>query len=508
MRNLVRPTVVALFCLFPHVSCAQMFGWACQDKCFDAVVKWNNNKAYFFKGDRYLRYSGDWADDGYPRPIAGNWAGFPASWSSAIDAAVNWGNGKVYFFKGGRYLRYDISDDKADRGYPRPIAGNWAGFPASWSSGIDAAVNWGNGKVYFFKGDRYLRYDVSGDKADPGYPRPIAGSWAGFPASWSSGIDAAVNWGNGKVYFFKGDQYLRYDISRDKADPAYPRPIAGNWAGFAEPLRADLNETIDRMRVTVTGLNRVTRTGNMILTHYRPSGSGLYPAVVYSHGRRSSKRWWPARRREAKIAAYWVRRGFAFFISTRLGYGATGLEPDVEAVGGCQKANYEPGADVAVAQAFAAVDYAKRLPFIDKNRIILVGNSSGGLAMIAASGMKAPGGVIAALNFAGGMGGGVLHRGRPCNEPAIRRVATKAGRTAQLPMLWLYSQNDALWGPDLPKQWHRAFAEGGGRAEFHMLPPIGEDAGHSLVYHVQAWRGVVEAYLTKLGFPPVPLVNE
>ena len=58
---------MALFCLFPHVSCAQMFGWTCQDKCFDAVVKWNNNKAYLFKGGQYLRYSGEWADDGYPR---------------------------------------------------------------------------------------------------------------------------------------------------------------------------------------------------------------------------------------------------------------------------------------------------------------------------------------------------------------------------------------------------------------------------------------------------------
>jgi dienelactone hydrolase len=173
-----------------------------------------------------------------------------------------------------------------------------------------------------------------------------------------------------------------------------------------------------------------------------------------------------------------------------------------------QKANYKPGANVVATQAFAAANYAKTLPFIDKDRIILVVNSAGGLAMIIASGMKAPGGVIAALNFAGGAGGGVRGRGRPCNEPAIRRVAAKAGRRARLPMLWLYSQNDALWGADLPRQWHAAFAKGGGRAEFHMLPPIGEDAGHSLVDHVQVWRRVVDAYLAKLGFPPVSLANE
>jgi dienelactone hydrolase len=500
MRSIAWTSIFVAFCLFARVGWAETFGWACERKCFDAIVKWDNNKAYLFKGGQYLRYSGDSADDGYPRPVAGNWPGFPRTWSG-IDAAVNWGNGKAYFFNGKQYLRYDISADKTDRGYPRPIAGNWAGLPQTWSSsGIDAVINWGNGKVLFFKGGEYLRYDISHDRADWGYPRPIS-DFVGFPAAWSSGINAAVNWGNGKAYFFRGDEYLRYDISGGRVDGAYPRPIPGNWDGFAEPLRKDLNESIDRIRVTVTGLKGITRTGNMIITHYRPSGSGLYPAIVYSPGRRASKRWWPARKREAEIAEYWVQRGFAFFISTRLGYGATGLEPDVEALGGCNRASYEPGAKVVVAQAFATVSYAKGLPFIDKDRIILVGNSNGGLAMIVASGMKAPSGVMAALNFAGGGGGNVLGRARPCNEADLSRVMAKAGRPAQLPMLWLYSQNDALWGPDLPQGWHAAFIKSGGTAEFHMLPPIGKNGGHNLVSHIELWRGVVEAYLGKLGFP-------
>lgn len=141
-----------------------------------------------------------------------------------------WPNGKAYFFKGKQYLRYDVVADHVDPGYPRPIAGNW---PGMWPEKIDAAICWpGNGKAYFFKGDQYLRYDIAGDKTDAGYPRPIAGNWPGFPADFAAGVQAAAVWNNGKAYFFKGSQYLRYDIAADKVDAGYPKPIAGNWPGF------------------------------------------------------------------------------------------------------------------------------------------------------------------------------------------------------------------------------------------------------------------------------------
>jgi hypothetical protein len=60
---------------------------------------------------------------------------------------------------------------------------------------------------------------------------------------------------------------------------------------------------------------------------------------------------------------------------------------------------------------------------------------------------------------------------------------------------------------DLPRQWHAAFAKGGGRAEFHMVPPIGKN-GHVLIDHVQVWRPVMDTYLAKLGFPPVSRGNK
>lgn len=192
---------------------------------------WPNGKAYFFKGSQYLRYDPktDKTDAGYPKPIAGNWPGFPSTFTSGIGASILWSTGKAYFFKGDKYIRYDIATDKTDGGYPKSIAANWPGL---FKDSIDAAILWPNGKAYFFKGSQYVRYDVATDKADAGYPKPIAGNWPGMPPAFAAGIQAAAVWNNGKAYFFKGADYVRYDIATDKVDAGYPKPIASGWPGL------------------------------------------------------------------------------------------------------------------------------------------------------------------------------------------------------------------------------------------------------------------------------------
>src|SRR5258708_13988783 len=64
-----------------------------------------------------------------------------AEFQSNIDAAVNWGDGYAYFFKGARYLRYNIATDLVDVG-PVEIPTFWTHLPAEFQSNIRAAVNW------------------------------------------------------------------------------------------------------------------------------------------------------------------------------------------------------------------------------------------------------------------------------------------------------------------------------------------------------------------------------
>jgi hypothetical protein len=198
-----------------------------------------STKVYFFNQNTYLRYDrgNDRTDDGYPLPIADNWPGLAeAGFANGFESAANWGNGKLFFFKGNQYLRYDIATDKVDDGYPQTISGLWPGFSeAGFTEDISAAINCGNGKAFFFKGNQYLRYNIATDKVDDGYPLPIAGSWPGFSeAGFIDNIMGAISWGNGKMFFFQGAKYLRYDIATDKVDDGYPLPIADNWPGFSE----------------------------------------------------------------------------------------------------------------------------------------------------------------------------------------------------------------------------------------------------------------------------------
>lgn len=193
-----------------------------------AALLWPNGKIYFFNGSQYTRYdvAKDRSDSGYPATIAANWHNWPASWSDGIDAGLDWGNGKAYMFRGSQYIRYDIATDRVDPGYPAPIAGNWGNWPASWTS-VDASVRWPNGKVYMFRGSQYLRYDVATDRVDLGYPAPIAGNWPGLMGQ----LDYGIVHPNGKAYFFRGTQYQRYNIATDRVDAGYPLPIAGFWPG-------------------------------------------------------------------------------------------------------------------------------------------------------------------------------------------------------------------------------------------------------------------------------------
>lgn len=84
-------------------------------------------------------------------------------------------------------------------------------------------------KVYFFKGENYARYDIPRDEGETP-ATSIKENWKPFPVTWKK-IDATLNWGNGKIYFFSGDQYIRYDILLDTVDQL-DKPISTGWHGL------------------------------------------------------------------------------------------------------------------------------------------------------------------------------------------------------------------------------------------------------------------------------------
>ncbi|UVT14814.1 MAG: hypothetical protein H8K04_13325 [Nitrospira sp.] len=272
---------------------------------------WNNGKTYFFQGSEYARYdiAQDMADgdDGngnaYPRPIQNSW---PGLFNENIDAAVFWpapppGGAEIktvaYFFKGNQFMRYDVDADRADsadgagRPYPQPISLKWPGI---WTDRVDAVVVWpvprdGRTVAYFFRDDQYIRFDVKRHRADPGYPKPIGGNWPNF--KFPSGIDGAVAWptpieGKSVVYFFKGDQYMRYDVDADRADDqsgggqGYPAPVAGNWPGlFAEDsLAVYAKQCDDAIGVSVPDFDVDSPLGTTVPTDHLTPANAIYPS--------------------------------------------------------------------------------------------------------------------------------------------------------------------------------------------------------------------------------------
>ena len=206
-------------------------------------------KAYFFRGDSYVRYdwAADRADPGFPAPLSA-W-NLPGDFALGVDAAVNGDGpfaGKAYFFRGNQYVRYDWATDRVDAGYPAALSA-W-NLPGGFGAGIDAGCDGKAphfGKAYFFRGNQYIRYDWATDRPDAGYPQPIS-AW-NIPAPLSGAVSAVANGAGsyaGKAYFFGAEAnhrtatYARYDWKTEKGDTGYPAPAAGRWPGLIELLDA------------------------------------------------------------------------------------------------------------------------------------------------------------------------------------------------------------------------------------------------------------------------------
>jgi hypothetical protein len=191
---------------------------------YDTAVVWNNGFAYFFKGDEYIKYNVTTGGTTAPLAAATYWPGWPAAFAGGINAATLWSGGKAYFFKGSQYARYDVAADRFDDGFPQDIATALQGLPDAFNAGIDAAALWDNGKVYLFKGTEYVRLDPLTNVMDPGYPNQTVTYWPGYPAGWARTTSVLV-WPGGKAFFKSGNEYIRYDVDADRADPGYPRPF-------------------------------------------------------------------------------------------------------------------------------------------------------------------------------------------------------------------------------------------------------------------------------------------
>ena len=278
------------------------------------------------------------------------------------------------------------------------------------------------------------------------------------------------------------------------------RTQSAQQAASDRPPDPALNEQIVRLPIAVKLHSGAVHTGEFVLTTFRPSGPGPFPAVIVNHGRDGPKRAEFGRSR--MLGHFWTRRGFAVLAPTRLGYGVSWVAVDPEAaIGACEAANFAPMASAIATHIRATIDYAAAQPWIDKDNLVLAGASVGGFGSIAATSGPLPG-VKAIVNFAGGTGGSQKRPERPCSPKSVELQIVAAARKRALPSIWFYSENDRYWGPQIPRDWHTAYVKAGGTAELQVFPPIGDD-GHDLVrVGFLHWQPPLDRFLVSVGFEP------
>ncbi|NOQ70767.1 MAG: hypothetical protein GQ574_02130 [Crocinitomix sp.] len=212
---------------------------------FDSMCTLPNGATYVTVGPLYYRYSNiaqTSPDAGYPLTIKSHFisAGLTGmeAFYEGFDSMCLFPNGKLYITKGGQYARFtwDGLHLTLEKG-PLSIAERWPSLPLEFQSGIDTMSLLGNDKIYFTKGNQYVRYThgpgVHDITMDPGYPQAISAASWGITAAYSdflAGFDAVALASNGKTYVSKNGQYIRYsDIDAFVIDPGYPLTLQNGW---------------------------------------------------------------------------------------------------------------------------------------------------------------------------------------------------------------------------------------------------------------------------------------
>lgn len=273
----------------------------------------------------------------------------------------------------------------------------------------------------------------------------------------------------------------------------------------AGAAQAKLVEEVTKVPVKVSDAYGKAIAQDIVVTVYFDDAAPKpYPVLVLNHGRapEPEKRAAMGRVRTSANSRWLARLGFMVAVPTRIGYGDSGGE-DVEDTGPCTRKNYPPGYAAAAQQTVQLLEFMRQRPDTAKDRAVVMGQSMGGATAITVAAMN-PSGVQAIVNFAGGGGGNPATMPQnPCATPLLERMFATYGKTARIPTLWVYTENDMYFGPKFPKQWFDAFKAAGGVGEYVLFPPNGE-SGHGLFTQApEVWQARVIAFLQANGYPDI-----
>ena len=263
---------------------------------------------------------------------------------------------------------------------------------------------------------------------------------------------------------------------------------AALWTCFAQaqvPLTG-LGESI------VTIKNNRLWAVNLETTVFKPEGDGPFPVVIINHGKSFGNNRLQGRERAIVATRQFMQRGYAVVLPMRQGFSNSGGA----AVGeGCNIAgNGEAQAD----DIQAVMKWVVQQPWADSQKMIMMGQSHGGLTTLAYAQDPHPG-IRFVVNFAGG-----LKYPQGCQwELALKDAFRSYGQKVKVDSLWFYGANDSFFPPEVIKPAHQAFVEAGGKAQMVAFGAFGADA-HGMFASpggLPIWWPKVEAKLLEYGMP-------
>ncbi len=241
---------------------------------------------------------------------------------------------------------------------------------------------------------------------------------------------------------------------------------------------ADVVEEPTRLDVTISGEAYVLNA----LVVRRP-GEGRLPVALITHGAN------PGNPRRADLD--WLRgwahelahRGWLAVAVMRRGYGTSEGEVADDA-GTCASPDIGRYLDAHADDLEAALRSIARRPDADMGRVLAIGDSAGGAAVMAlAARTSVP--LAGVVNVSGGLARRLgPFRPDPACAPYESDLVwnfARFGTTARMPTLWLYAENDSFFRPGLVSRLRAAFTGSGGRADLVMLPPFRDD-GHAVFF--------------------------
>jgi dienelactone hydrolase len=227
-------------------------------------------------------------------------------------------------------------------------------------------------------------------------------------------------------------------------------------------------------------------------TLYRPAGDGPFPLVVVNHGKENGNPRFQARARYPVAAAELVHRGYAVVIPMRQGFSKSGGS---YIGGGC---NVESNGRAQAEDVVATLQQLAQRSDIDARRVVVFGQSHGGLTTMALGSLELPN-VVGLVNFAGGL------RQENCNawEAGLAGAMASYARQTRVPSVWFYGDNDSYFAPAVWRAMYESYVAGGAPARLVAFGRFGNDSHQMFGSRngTAIWLPEVEAFFKEIGLP-------